>query len=330
MNHRILGFDFGLKRIGVATGNQQTKTAQALSTLPASNGMPNQYALDKILQQWKPTLLVVGLPLAMDGSESIMSSAARKFGARLSKNTGLKVDFVDERLTSVAANHILRDTMQRGKKMTRKRTSAIDNVAAQLILQTYLDDNQDMDKHENTDSMDIADTIESMAESMARQISAENLPNPLLIGIYTGGVWVAQRLHALLGYTEPLATLDISFYRDDFSRVGLNPQVKSSELPVAIEDRNIILIDDVLYTGRTIRAAMNEIFSYGRPNQVKLGVLIERSGREIPIQADFVGCVMNLEQSQQVKLTQKAGKQADGKLELKVIDLATKNTNGQG
>ncbi len=153
--------------------------------------------------------------------------------------------------------------------------------------------------------------IEDSIQSLAAQISAVNLPDPLLIGIHTGGVWVARRLHSLLGYTEPLATLDISFYRDDFSRVGLNPEVKSSEFPAAIETRNIILVDDVLYIGRTIRAAMNEIFSYGRPNQVKLGVLIERSGREIPIQADFIGCVMNLDHSQQIKLTHE-----DGKLEL--------------
>ncbi len=139
--NRILSFDFGLKRIGVATGNRQTKTAQALSTLPASNGQPDWHVLDKILQQWKPTLLVVGLPLAMDGSESIMSSAARKFGAKLSEHTGLTVNFVDERLTSVTADRILRESVEPGKKMTKKRAGAIDNLAAQLILQTYFDDN---------------------------------------------------------------------------------------------------------------------------------------------------------------------------------------------
>ena len=149
---------------------------------------------------------------------------------------------------------------------------------------------------------------------MADQISALNLPDPLLVGIHTGGVWVAERLHKLLDCAENLGTLDISFYRDDFSRVGLNPEVKSSELPTAVENRNIILIDDVLYTGRTIRAAMNEIFSYGRPDMVKLGVLIERSGREIPIQADITGCTMELDESQQAKLVNQ-----DGELKLSVI-----------
>jgi len=167
-------------------------------------------------------------------------------------------------------------------------------------------------------SGDIAIDIEKTIQDMANQISAESLTEPLLIGIHTGGVWVAQRLHTLLDYSEPLGTLDISFYRDDFSRVGLNPEVKSSELPTAIEDRNIILIDDVLYTGRTIRAAMNEIFSYGRPNIVKLGVLIERSGREIPIQADVVGCTMNLDESRQAKLVNQ-----DGTLQLRILKTGT-------
>ena len=85
---------------------------------------------------------------------------------------------------------------------------------------------------------------------------------------------------------EPCGSLDISFYRDDFSRIGLNPKVKASQLPEDISDRHILLIDDVLQTGRTIRAAMNEIFDYGRPASIKLCVLLERNGRELPIQAD--------------------------------------------
>lgn len=156
--------------------------------------------------------------------------------------------------------------------------------------------------------------MEQTIQTIAEQIAAINLPDPLLIGIHTGGVWVAQQLHRMLGYDQPLGTLDISFYRDDFSRVGLNPEVKSSELPMPIDRRNIILIDDVLYTGRTIRAAMNEIFSYGRPDSVKLGVLIDRPGRELPIQAEIVGRTMNLQENQQARLTR-----SDGILELNIV-----------
>ncbi|MEI7996471.1 MAG: bifunctional pyr operon transcriptional regulator/uracil phosphoribosyltransferase PyrR, partial [Methylococcaceae bacterium] len=96
---------------------------------------------------------------------------------------------------------------------------------------------------------------------------------------------------------------DISFYRDDFSQIGVNPNVKPSQLPQHIEGRNIILIDDVFYTGRTIRAALNEIFDYGRPNQVVLAVLIERDGRQIPLCPDCVGASVTLNADQRIKLT---------------------------
>ncbi|MHB1528488.1 MAG: bifunctional pyr operon transcriptional regulator/uracil phosphoribosyltransferase PyrR [Acidiferrobacteraceae bacterium] len=125
---------------------------------------------------------------------------------------------------------------------------------------------------------------------------------PLMIGIYTGGVWVAQRLHEALGLEEPIGTLDISFYRDDFTRVGVHPQVKTSDLPVNIEDRHVILVDDILHTGRTIRAALNEIFDYGRPASVLLAVLVDRTGRELPVQPDVCGHSMSLAPHQHVKL----------------------------
>ncbi len=148
-------------------------------------------------------------------------------------------------------------------------------------------------------TIDINDTI----QQMATQISRAGIDTPLIVGIYTGGVWIAERLHRILELPDPMGTLDISFYRDDFSRVGLNPEVRASQLPVSVDDRNVILIDDVLYTGRTIRAALNEIFSYGRPASVSLGVLIDRTGRELPVQADFAGEKMQLQDNQQAKLS---------------------------
>ena len=136
-----------------------------------------------------------------------------------------------------------------------------------------------------------------------------------MIGIHTGGVWIAERLHKILALQETLGTLDISFYRDDFTRIGVNPQVKPSRLPLKVDNQQIILVDDVLYTGRTIRAALNEIFDYGRPARILLAVLVERSGRELPIQADIVGVHVDVGENQHIKL------QGPDSLDLKIIDI---------
>jgi pyrimidine operon attenuation protein/uracil phosphoribosyltransferase len=146
--------------------------------------------------------------------------------------------------------------------------------------------------------------IKKMADDLREKFGNEvAVEDALMIGIHTGGVWVAEQLHQLLEIKQPLAQLDISFYRDDFSRIGMNPQVKPSQLPTSVDDCHIILVDDVLHTGRTIRAALNEIFDYGRPATVTLVVLGERSGRELPIQADVVGQHIQLGEHEHVKLT---------------------------
>lgn len=123
-----------------------------------------------------------------------------------------------------------------------------------------------------------------------------------MIGIRTGGVWVAEHLHKRLGLVEPLGLLDISFYRDDFSQIGMHPDVKPSQLPLRIEGRDLILIDDVFHTGRTIRAALNEIFDYGRPRQIVLAVLIERDGKQIPLSPDCVGAKIAMDAGKRIKL----------------------------
>jgi len=151
---------------------------------------------------------------------------------------------------------------------------------------------------QTSDIVDIQATIAYMADEL-RPLLARN---PIMIGIHTGGAWVAEQLHPLLQLSEPLGTLDISFYRDDFTRVGVNPTVKTSNLPVNVEDRHVILVDDVLHTGRTIRAALNEIFDYGRPASVTLAVLLNRDGRELPIEAQVVGHHLKLKKNQHIKL----------------------------
>ncbi|MFQ5936282.1 MAG: bifunctional pyr operon transcriptional regulator/uracil phosphoribosyltransferase PyrR [Acidiferrobacterales bacterium] len=164
--------------------------------------------------------------------------------------------------------------------------------------------------------VDIDQSLGRIAEQLRPLLPRD----PTLIGIHTGGVWIARRLQDLLQLREPIGTLDISFYRDDFTRIGMNPEVKASDLPTNIDDRHVILIDDVLHTGRTIRAALNEIFDYGRPASVTLAVLVDRNDRELPIQANVVGETINLKQNQHVKLTCDSPT-GDGKLELKIQEV---------
>jgi len=150
---------------------------------------------------------------------------------------------------------------------------------------------------------DIPQLLDNLHTSIQQQIEQGHLNNPIIIGIQTGGVWVAQAMHQRLAMQEPLYSMDISFYRDDFSQIGMHPQIKPSQLPTHLEGRDIILIDDVFYTGRTVRAALNELFDYGRPNQVVLAVLIERDGRQIPLRPDCVGTQITLQPGQRIKLT---------------------------
>ena len=154
-----------------------------------------------------------------------------------------------------------------------------------------------------TEPDDIAAILDNMAEQLAAHVRKLGDRAPAMVGIHTGGVWVAEQLHARLQLAEPLGSLDISFYRDDFTRIGINPVVKPSELPFAIDDRHIILVDDVLHTGRTIRAALNELFDYGRPASILLAALIERDGRELPIEASVVGRHVSLQPDEHIKLT---------------------------
>ena len=148
----------------------------------------------------------------------------------------------------------------------------------------------------------VGQILEGMAARIRNFLDGAGRADPLLIGIHTGGIWVGAALHGLLKIREPLGELNIAFYRDDFSRIGMHPHVTPSNLPFEVEDRHVILVDDVLYTGRTIRAAMNEIFDYGRPASVSLAVLIDRGGRELPIQADVTGKSLALKPGEHVKL----------------------------
>jgi len=154
-----------------------------------------------------------------------------------------------------------------------------------------------------TKQFNIDELIDGIASKLQAEIASDRISKPIVIGIHTGGVWVARKLHEKLNCSSALGTLNISFYRDDFTRIGVHPQVRPSELPISVDGHDIILVDDVLYTGRTIRAALNEIFDYGRPRRVLFVALVDRGGRELPIQADIVGVHVDLDKGQQIKLT---------------------------
>jgi len=162
----------------------------------------------------------------------------------------------------------------------------------------------------------ILDVLNGMAQDLKQYLSDQHIDKPAMIGILTGGSWVAEYLHSIINIHDPLGTLDISFYRDDFTRIGMNPKVKPSNIPFDVNNRHIILVDDVIQSGRTIRASMNEIFDFGRPASITLVTLINRNGRELPIQAEIVGLNPTLDISQQIKLI------GPDNLTLKISDLS--------
>jgi pyrimidine operon attenuation protein/uracil phosphoribosyltransferase len=140
--------------------------------------------------------------------------------------------------------------------------------------------------------------LRSLAEAMRPHVT----PATILVGIHTGGVWIAQWLHRELGITAPLGSIDVSYHRDDHHLGGGRAGGRASQLPFDVEGAHVVIVDDVLYTGRTIRAAMNELFDYGRPARIDLAVLADRGGRELPISARWCAATIDLPLSQSLDL----------------------------
>ena len=143
---------------------------------------------------------------------------------------------------------------------------------------------------------DAESAYEALRQTLAPRF-APGLKAPLLVGIHSGGAWVAERLHQALCPEAPIGFLSSAFHRDDFSSRGLQAggQRGTTRIDFKVEGADILLIDDVLYTGRTIRAALNELFDYGRPRRVDLAVLVDRGGRELPVHAEAAGCRLALD-----------------------------------
>ena len=160
---------------------------------------------------------------------------------------------------------------------------------------------------------------EALLSTLAQKLSPLLQPNTALVGIHSGGVWLMQRLLVLLADQIKLhqiehGTLDVSFYRDDYAQRGLKAENRPSQITFDVENKHIILIDDVFYTGRTTRAAMNELFDYGRPASITLIALVNRGGHELPIAPQLVAADLSLAASQHLQLTQLA----DGSLALEL------------
>ncbi len=159
---------------------------------------------------------------------------------------------------------------------------------------------------------------ETLCQQLAEQMRPHIAPGAVLVGIHTGGVWLAERLHALLGLTQQPGMIDVSFYRDDYGSRGLHPQPRRTEIPFMVEDAPIVLVDDVLYTGRTTRAAINELFDFGRPARIDLAVLVDRGGRELPVAARY--CALTLPEPLPASQSLQLQRADDGALTLRLTD----------
>ena len=143
---------------------------------------------------------------------------------------------------------------------------------------------------------------EKLCQELVRELKPLIGPKTAMVGLYTGGVWLAERLHKDLGIKSPLGLMDIAFYRDDYAARGLKHDPKRTKIPFDVNGAELLLIDDVLYSGRTVRAAMNEVFDYGRPASIALVVLADRGGRQLPICAQHVGARVDVPAGQRLRL----------------------------
>ena len=143
---------------------------------------------------------------------------------------------------------------------------------------------------------------EKLCEQLAAELRPRITPKTGMVGLYTGGAWLAERLHPMLGLKHPLGLMDIAFYRDDYAARGLHHDPKRTKIPFDVNGCELLLVDDVLYSGRTVRAAMNELFDYGRPASISLVVLADRGGRQLPICAQHVGARVDVPAGQRLRL----------------------------
>ena len=166
--------------------------------------------------------------------------------------------------------------------------------------------------------------------ALKAQLSVLDTHNTLMVGIHTGGYWLAQQLHAELGFKQALAALSTTLQRDDFATSGLHQQRQPTRLPLSLQGMQVLLVDDVLHTGRTIRAALNELYEYGRPASVQLAVLVDRGGRELPFEAQFCGGKLSVPTGHEWVLSQSLQGLSLQALSLQSLSLQTLSLQSQG
>lgn len=143
---------------------------------------------------------------------------------------------------------------------------------------------------------------EALYADLARSVRTLITPETQLLGVTSGGVWLAERLQKDLGLTRPIGVISSAMHRDDYARRGMASGAQSTRIEFDVNGAQVLLLDDVLFTGRTIRAVLNELFDFGRPASVKLAVLVDRGGRELPIAADLCAARITLPASQSLAL----------------------------
>lgn len=150
--------------------------------------------------------------------------------------------------------------------------------------------------------LDVSTLLDRLTAVTEQLLHQEGISEPILVGIHTGGVWVAQGLHQRMHSPSPIGTLEVAFHRDDHATSGLKATVQTSDVPARVDGEVVLLVDDVIQTGRTSRAAINALFDYGRPAKVLLATLVDRGGRELPIQPEIIGTRVELPPVQRLRL----------------------------
>jgi len=162
--------------------------------------------------------------------------------------------------------------------------------------------------------MNMLPDAEALCAKLVAELKPLVRPTTAMIGLYTGGAWLAEKLYPQLGIAAPLGLMDIAFYRDDYHKQGLHHDPKRTRIGFEVEGRDLLLVDDILYTGRTVRAAMNELFDYGRPASITLVVLADRGGRQLPICAQVCGTRVEVPDGRRLRMK----REDNGRLSLEI------------